>query len=68
MKICDFTRKEIDYILEQANFTKDEQEIFIIFSKGYTNEQTAEISNLSVSTVKRTKNRIRAKIERIKSL
>lgn len=68
MKICDFTMPEIRHLMAESNFTKDEMEIFLLFSKGCTIEEAAERSNLSVSTVKRIKNRIWNKIERIKSL
>ena len=65
MKISDFVKPEIDYLLEQCNFTKA---IFIELSHGNTTENIAERCNISVSTAKRIKKRIWTKIERIKSL
>lgn len=68
MKISDFVKPEIDYLLEQCNFTNEEKAIFIELSHGNTTENIAEICNISVSTAKRIKKRIWTKIERIKSL
>ena len=68
MKISDFVKPEIDYLLEQCNFTNEEKAIFIELSHGNTTENIAERCNISVSTVKRIKKRIWTKIERIKSL
>lgn len=68
MKICNFVKPEIDYFLAECNFTEDEKDVFIELSKGYTIENTAEICNMGVSTVKRIKSRIWAKIERIKGI
>lgn len=68
MKICDFTRQEVEYYLIEGNFTKEEEEVYLMLSKGYTYEQVAELCNMGVSTIKRIKSRIWTKIERIKSL
>jgi len=68
LKICDFTMPEIEKYRALCNFTSDERKIFDTLSCGNTNEQTAEICNMGVSTVKRIKNRIWTKIERIESL
>lgn len=68
MKICDFTKPEIDYLLTECNFTEDERVVFIALSHGNSLENTSEICNISVSTTKRIKRRIWAKIERIENL
>lgn len=68
MKICDFTMPEIRYLLTECNFTDEEREVFICFSKGMTIENTADKCCMGVSTIKRIKNRIWAKIERIKGI
>lgn len=68
MKICDFVRPEIEYLLAECNFTDEEQEVFLCLSKGYTIEYTAEKCNMGVSTIKRIKNRIWTKIDRLKGI
>lgn len=65
LKIPDFTRKEIDYIIEAANFTKQEKELFILRNDEYSLECCAELMNVSVSTVKRINKRMKNKIIRI---
>ena len=68
MKISDFTMPEIRYFLAECNFTSEEETVFVELSHGNTTENIAERCNISVSTAKRIKKRIWAKIERIKSL
>lgn len=64
-KLSELTAPEIEIILQKANFTKDEENVFMALTKGYTHEWAAEICNMSVSTVKRLKTKIWSKIERI---
>lgn len=68
MKICDFVKPELDKFLEECNFTEEERQVFILLSKGCTVENTAEKCNMGISTIKRIKNRIWTKIERLRSL
>lgn len=68
MRICDYTVPELERFIEQCNFTEDELAVFIELSHGKTQENTAEICNMSISTVKRIKARIWAKIERLTAL
>lgn len=66
MKICDFVKPELDLFLAECNFTKDEEQVFNALAKGNTTENVAEICNMSISTTKRIKSRIWAKIDRIR--
>lgn len=68
MKLCDFTTPEVRYFRANCNFTQEEEIVFRLLSEGYTIEKTAELSNYSVSTVKRVQKRIWTKIDRLKSL
>lgn len=68
MKLSEYTMPELRRFLAECNFTQDETRIFLLLSEGCTNEYTAEISNYSVSTVKRLKNQIKAKIDRLENL
>ena len=68
MKICDFTKPELDWLMAECNFTKDETECFLLKASGISTEDTAERMNVSVSTAKRILRRIWSKIDRVKNL
>lgn len=65
LKIPDFTRSEIEYIKHQANFTKQENELFDLRNDENNLEICAELMNVSLSTVKRINKKMKAKIIRI---
>lgn len=65
MKICDFTMPEIRYLLAECNFTKDEQELFLMRTKDVSLEDCAEKMNISVATVDRLSKKVKNKIERV---
>lgn len=65
MKISDFTVQELHDLVQKCNFTKDELVLFNLRSRDFTLEQSAEIMNLSVSSVKRLSQHIKWKIERV---
>ena len=65
LKIPDFTRPEIEYIKENANFTEQENSLFDLRNRENSLENCAEEMNISLSTVKRINKRIKSKIIRI---
>lgn len=65
MKICSFTRKEIEYYISECNFTDSELHLFNMRCKDIPLEQCAEEMNISVSTVKRLSRRMKNKIIRV---
>lgn len=65
MKYSELTRPEIDHILTDGNLTEEERDAFETLASGHTIEQTAEILNYSVATIKRLKNKINAKMSRL---
>ncbi len=65
LKIPDFTKPEIDFIKENANFTITEKQLFDLRNSEHSLEECAEIMNISVSTVKRINKKMKAKIIRI---
>lgn len=65
LKIPDFTKPELNFIKENANFTKQERELFDLRNQEYSLEYCAELMNVSVSTVKRIYKRVKNKIYRI---
>lgn len=60
--IPDFTQREIDYLLEKCNFTKDERQLFVLRNEENTLEYCAELMNISVSTAKRINKKMKNKI------
>lgn len=64
----DFTKPELDYILENANFTIEEEQIFKMLTSKYGRASIVNISltmNISESTVKRRIKQIKHKILRL---
>jgi len=62
IKVCDFTQREIEVFLQRANFTPDEETLFLLRSKDYTLEQASEKMNVSSKTAYRINKRIKQKI------
>ena len=65
MKITDFTLPELNHFRENCNFTKDERNLFELRVTEHSLEESAEIMNVSVSTVKRISKRVNNKIIRV---
>lgn len=65
IKMCNFTLAEIEVFLQRANFTSDEETLFLLRSKDYTLEQAAEEMNVSSKTAYRINKRIKQKIVKV---
>lgn len=65
LKILDFTKPELEYIKENANFTSQEAELFQLRNGEHSLEECAELMNVSVATVYRISNRMKKKILKI---
>lgn len=65
MKICDFTKPELDKLREQSNFTNDEMTLFNMRASNIPLEECAERMNLSVSAIKQKSQKINKKIKRV---
>lgn len=65
MRIPDFTKKEIDYLIEWCNFTAQERELFLLRNAERPLEECAEIMGVSVSTVNRLNKRVKTKIIKV---
>lgn len=63
--IPDFTQREIDYLLEKCNFTKDEKMLFVLRNNEHSLEECAEMMDYSVSTINRINKRIKRKIIKV---
>lgn len=68
MKICDFTRREVEYFRQECNFTSDEMALFDMRADNIPLEECAERMNLSVSAIKQKSQKINSKIERVLSV
>lgn len=65
LKIPDFTKPEIEYIKEQANFTTQEADLFLLRNKEHSLEECAELMNVSVSTIYRISKKMKKKIIKV---
>lgn len=65
MKVADFTKPEIDYFLDNCNFSLEEETLFRMRCRNVPLEQCAEEMNISVSTVKRLSRKMKNKIVRV---
>lgn len=68
VKKFDFTRFELDYIINNANFTEEQEKIFKMLTSRYGRQSIVNISismNMSESTVKRRIKEIKSKIKRL---
>ena len=66
--MLDFTKPELEYIKENANFTIEELTIFEMLTGKYGRETIvyiADIMNLSTATVSRRIKKIKSKIKRL---
>lgn len=64
MKFSELTKPELDRILENANFTEEEQEIFKLLIAGRSLEEIAQRLLLSKATISRRVKSIKNKAER----
>lgn len=62
MKIPNFTKPELEYIVNQANFTKREEELLWLRNNEHSLEECAEIMDYSIATIKRINNDVKRKI------
>lgn len=65
MKIPNFTKPELMYIVENANLTKDEETLMWLRNNEHSLEECAEIMEYSVSTISRINKRLKDKIIKI---
>ena len=66
MKLSKMIKPELEQILLNANFTENEEQIFIMLSKGYSIKMISERLCMSEKTISRRIHGIKDKMERIK--
>lgn len=65
MKIPNFTKPELEYIVEQANLTEREETLLWLRNNEHSLEECAEMMDFSLSTINRISKSMKAKIIRI---
>ncbi len=65
MRFSKPTKPELDYLLENANFTEEEEKIFRMLSKGKSRSQVGLEISVSDSTIDRRIRDIKSKIARV---
>lgn len=65
MRFSKLTKPELDYLLENANFTEEEEKIFRMLSKGKSRSQVWLEISVSDSTIDRRIRDIKSKIARV---
>ena len=65
MKICDFTKPELDTFRRECNFTEIERKCFDLKAKDKTNIQLSMELNVSESTISVIMRRVRTKITKV---
>lgn len=65
IKVPDFTKDEINYILDKANFTDQQRTLFLLRNQEYSYEMCAEEMNVSIATVKRIAKIMNEKIRKV---
>lgn len=63
--IPDFTQREIDYLLEKCNFTRDEKMLFTLRNNEHSLEECAEMMDYSISTINRINKKMKRKIIKV---
>lgn len=65
MLLRDFTKPELDYLLEMCNFTEDEEAYFRLRAKDKSNVQIAIEMNVSDAQVSKLAKRVKTKILKV---
>jgi len=65
MIVSDFTKPEIEYLIDNCNFVNDEIKVFKLRSQGVGLEEIAERLNLTYNGAKRISRKVSKKILRV---
>ena len=68
MLLRDYTRLELNHLIENCNFTESELQYFLLKSKDYSNVQISFEMNISEQQVSRLAKRVKQKINRIPTI
>lgn len=67
MKLSELTKPELEVIKENANFTKDEETVFEMVSRGKTIVEIADRMNVCERTVDRHIAKVKLKIKKLEA-
>lgn len=65
MVVSDFTKKEIDYLLDNCNFSPLERPLFLMRAQGMVLSEIAEEMNISVDYARKISQKVNRKIIRV---
>lgn len=65
LALSKMTRPELEKILENANFTQDEENVFWLLARGKTITEISQLESVSERTVNRKIKDIRLKVSRL---
>ena len=65
MKFSKLTKPELEHIIENANFTDDEEEIFSLLARGYSHKEISFRLSICLSTLCRRISAIKDKVKRL---
>lgn len=65
LALSKMTRPELEKILQNANFTQDEESVFWLLARGKTITEISQLENVSERTVNRKIKDIRLKVSRL---
>ena len=66
MKLSTLTKPEVDYFIENCNFTDQELTYFKLKTKDYSNVSIASKMSISESSVSNIAKRVKKKLDKIK--
>ena len=67
MNISDFTKREVEHLIDECNFTDTQQSFFLLRSKGISIESCAELMNISVSCANALSKKVREKVNKVQT-
>ena len=65
MKICDFTKPELDYFRENCNFVNLEIDVFEMRASGRTLEEIADTMHISLDYIRKLSVKVNKKILKV---
>ena len=65
MKFSKLTKPELEEIIQNANFTDDEEEIFRLLARGYSQKEISFRLSICLSTLCRRISAIKDKVKRL---
>jgi DNA-binding CsgD family transcriptional regulator len=58
-------KEEVNYYLEQCNFTEEEEQYFLLRAKDISNVKTADVMHISVPKVSAIAKRVKRKLNKV---